>query len=95
MCVFVGYDQPKPLGRGESGGRVAAPIFGEFMRRALEHAPSVPFRVPDGVDMVRIDADTGRPPTQDSKRVIFEAFARGTGPDTFTGTVRGFEDQIY
>ena len=48
VCVFVGYDQPKPLGRGESGGRVAAPIFGEFMRRALEHAPSVPFRVPDG-----------------------------------------------
>ncbi len=94
VCVFVGHDQPKPLGRGESGGRVAAPMFGEFMRRALEGAPSVPFRIPDGVDMVRIDADTGRTPTPDSRR-IFEAFARGTGPNTFTGTVRGFEDEIY
>ncbi len=95
VCVFVGHDQPRGLGRGETGGRVAAPIFGEFMRRTVGDQPPVPFRIPDGVDMVRIDAETGQRPTAGSERVIFEAFARGTGPGTAGATVRGFEDQIY
>ena len=95
VCVFVGYDQPANLGRGESGGRVAAPIFGAFMERALGGVPNSPFRIPDGVDMVRIDAETGRRPLPGSERVILEAFARGTGPDSAGPTVRGFEDEIY
>ncbi|MCY3596466.1 MAG: penicillin-binding protein 1A [Rhodospirillales bacterium] len=95
VCVFVGYDQPRNLGRGESGGRVAAPIFGAFMERALAQGSASPFRIPDGVDMVRIDAETGRRPAPDSQRVIFEAFARGTGPESAGATVRGFEDEIY
>ena len=45
--------------------------------------------------MVRIDAETGRRPVPDSQRVIFEAFARGTGPESAGATVRGFEDEIY
>ena len=47
-------------GAEESGGRVAAPIFGAFMERALGGVPNSPFRIPDGVDMVRIDAETGQ-----------------------------------
>ncbi len=95
VCVFVGHDQPRSLGRGESGGRVAAPIFGTFMERALGEGPRVPFRIPDGIDMVRIDAETGRRPTPQSQRVIFEAFVRGTGPKSSVPDVRGFEDEIY
>ncbi len=95
VCVFVGHDQPRSLGRGESGGRVAAPIFGRFMERALAGETGAPFRIPDGVDMVRIDADTGQRPEPGSQRVIFEAFVRGTGPESSGPAVRGFEDEIY
>lgn len=95
VCVFVGFDQPESLGEGETGGRVAVPIFESFMRDALAGRAPKPFRVPDGVDMVRIDADTGQRPDAASRRVIFEAFARGTGPNPDAETIGGFEDEIY
>ena len=44
--VYVGYDDNRPLGKGESGGRVAAPIFKEFMEQALSDMATPPFRVP-------------------------------------------------
>jgi len=79
--VFVGFDDPKTLGARETGSNVAAPIFGDFMGRALEGQPAQPFRIPPGVRMVRIDADTGTLPSPGS-RVILEAFKPGTEPDT-------------
>jgi penicillin-binding protein 1A len=46
--VYVGFDEPKTLGRGEAGGRVAAPIFRDFMAAALNGKPATPFPVPSG-----------------------------------------------
>lgn len=79
--VFVGFDEPKTLGPRETGSSVAAPIFGDFMGRALEGQPAQPFRIPPGVRMVRVDGDTGTLPGPGS-RVILEAFKPGTEPDT-------------
>jgi penicillin-binding protein 1A len=70
--VFVGFDMPQTLGNGEGGGNVAAPIFGRFMKAALEDENVVPFRIPSGVRMVRVDARTGRPSS--TGNVILEAF---------------------
>ncbi|MEE4212563.1 MAG: penicillin-binding protein 1A [Parvularcula sp.] len=70
--VFVGFDMPQTLGNGEGGGNVAAPIFGRFMRSALDDQQVVPFRIPSGIRMVRVDARTGRPAS--SGNVILEAF---------------------
>ena len=70
--VYVGFDMPQTLGQGEAGGTVAAPIFADFMVAALEDQPGVPFRVPSGVRLVRVDAKTGRP--SNSGNVILEAF---------------------
>ena len=53
--VYVGFDQPKPLGKGETGSSVAAPIFKNFMEAALSNTPAVPFRVPPGLELVRVD----------------------------------------
>ncbi len=78
--VFVGYDQPRSLGRWESGGRVAVPIFRRFMEEALADEPAVSFRVPPGVLLVRVDASTGRPAGRQSGNVILEAFLPGTVP---------------
>lgn len=78
MGVFVGFDDPKPLGSRETGASAAAPIFKEAMARALEGKPGIPFRVPPGVRLVRVDARSGRPSS--GKNVILEAFKPGTVP---------------
>jgi penicillin-binding protein 1A len=79
--VYVGYDQPRPMGHAAQGGRIAAPIFKQFARTAFKDMPKTPFIAPQGIRMVRIDRSTGRPvlgtfPTQVDPRspVIWEAF---------------------
>lgn len=79
--VFVGFDEPRSLGKRETGGSAAAPIFGEFMEEALKNTPPTPFRVPPGIKNVRINADTGRAAQPGDKHVIWEAFVTGTEPN--------------
>ncbi|NBX74592.1 MAG: penicillin-binding protein 1A [Alphaproteobacteria bacterium] len=80
--VFVGFDEPKPLGSRETGASVAVPIFEDFMRAALADKPGTPFRVPPGLRMVRIDAATGQEATAATEKAIWEAFVPGTEPGT-------------
>ncbi len=79
--VFVGFDEPRSLGKRETGGSAAAPIFGEFMKEALKDTPPTPFRVPPGIKNVRINADTGRAAMPGDKHIIWEAFVTGTEPN--------------
>jgi len=72
--VFVGFDLPQSLGNEEGGGNVAAPIFGRFMKEALEDEQVVPFRAPSGIRLVRVNAKTGRPAGPNERNVILEAF---------------------
>jgi len=72
--VWVGFDQPRTLGRSETGSRAASPIFTDFMMEALADKPSVPFRIPQDIKLIRINADTGQPAKSGDKRVIVEAF---------------------
>ncbi|MBI1261579.1 MAG: PBP1A family penicillin-binding protein [Rhizobiales bacterium] len=76
--VFVGYDEPTPLGRAETGGRTAAPIFADIMQQAIGDKPAIPFRVPSGISLVRVDAATGQPAGPGTQKVILEAFKTGT-----------------
>ncbi|HXD47030.1 MAG TPA: penicillin-binding protein 1A [Pseudolabrys sp.] len=78
--VYVGYDKPKTLGRGMTGGRVAAPIVKDFMKVALADKPAVPFRVPPGIKLVRVDLKTGARAAPGDQKVILEAFKPGTAP---------------
>lgn len=78
--IYVGYDTPKTLGEGEAGGRVAAPIFRDFMQAALKDADATPFRIPSGVRLVAIDAKTGELPGPETGVTILEAFKPGTEP---------------
>ncbi|HEX9905283.1 MAG TPA: penicillin-binding protein 1A, partial [Propylenella sp.] len=57
--VFIGYDKPRPMGRGQTGGVLAAPIFTEFMKVALQDAPPKEFQVPPGLELIPIDRRTG------------------------------------
>ena len=64
------------MGLNEMGSSVAGPIFVNFMKNALKNTPSIPFRVPSTVSLVRIDTKTGYYPTPDSnpKDIVLEAF---------------------
>jgi penicillin-binding protein 1A len=78
--VFVGFDQPRTLGPKETGGSIAAPIFRDFMAAALADQPAVPFRIPPGVRLVRVNAQTGAPAEPGDKVVILDAYKPGTEP---------------
>lgn len=87
--VFVGYDRPRSLGRRETGASVAVPIFRHFMEMALADEPAIPFRVPPGVLLVRVDPATGVPAAPGAKNVILEAFLPGTVPLEQTAVLDG------
>jgi len=78
--VYVGFDEPRTLGRGETGGSVAVPIFREIVASALKDKPNTPFRIPPDLQMVRINAATGEPAGPGDRSVILEAFKPGTEP---------------
>ena len=73
--VYVGFDQPKSLGRGEYGATAALPIWKAFMKAALKDRPDIPFRKPSGIKLVRIDYKTGMLPNVDTppNDIIFES----------------------
>ncbi|HEY6874402.1 MAG TPA: PBP1A family penicillin-binding protein [Geobacteraceae bacterium] len=78
--VWVGYDKPKPGGKGFTGGAVAAPIWGRFMRQALAAKPVVDFPKPDTVVSVAIDPATGYLATPDCPVKRDEFYIPGTEP---------------
>jgi penicillin-binding protein 1A len=80
--VFVGYDDPKSLGKHEQGAVTAVPIFKEFMSAALADQPPIPFRIPPGLRVVRVDAASGEPTSSGNGNALWEAFLPGTEPGT-------------
>jgi penicillin-binding protein 1A len=85
--VYLGYDQPRSLGGYAQGGRIAAPIFKQFVLGTRDRWADIPFAVPAGVRMVRIDRVSGRRvfggvPQDDQAKasVIWEAFKPDTEP---------------
>lgn len=73
VAVYVGFDEPRSLGRVETGAAVGLPIFNDFMREALENQADIPFRIPTGIKLVRINYETGKPASPSDKSVIVEA----------------------
>ena len=88
--VYVGYDHPRSMGGYAQGGRIAAPVFKQFVQMTRERWSDLPFVAPAGIRMVRIDRVTGQrvfgaEPTTDPKAsVIWEAFKPDTEPSRAT-----------
>lgn len=57
--AWMGFDQPKTLGRNETGGSAALPIWIDYMAVALKNVPEEPFNPPAGVMVMQIDPETG------------------------------------
>ncbi|MGD8366408.1 MAG: penicillin-binding protein 1A [Desulfobacterales bacterium] len=78
--VWVGFDEERSLGEGETGSRAASPIWLQFMKRVLEGKPVQVFEVPKGVVFAKIDAESGLLPNAESQKTLFECFKEGTVP---------------
>ena len=72
--VYVGMDNPKPLGKFETGSKVALPIFEEFVKKAIKKSDARPFKVADGITMMVVDSVTGQKAKFSSKDTIIEAY---------------------
>ena len=91
--VYIGFDTPRPMGRGNTGGGLAAPVFTNFMKSVLDDSKLVDFRVPRGVKLIPINRKTGLLASAEDPQVILEAFKPGTAPpDRYS--VIGFGDDF-
>jgi penicillin-binding protein 1A len=79
--AWVGFDKLEPLGRGETGGRSALPMWIDYMREALQGIEEVNLPPPEGLVTVRIDPVTGLLARSGQKDAIFETFMEDTVPD--------------
>lgn len=79
--VYLGYDTPKPLGRG-AGSHMAARVFADFMRVALQDEKNQPFSVPDGMTFMRVNRRSGASAASDPNgTIIQEVFKQGQKPN--------------
>ena len=78
--VYMGFDKPRHIGRLATGGHLAAPIVKDFLKVALVDKPPIPFNVPPGIKLIRVDAKTGMRAGPGDIKVILEAFKPGTAP---------------
>ncbi|ACH37220.1 peptidoglycan transglycosylase and transpeptidase MrcA [Citrifermentans bemidjiense Bem] len=81
--VWVGYDQERSLGAGGSGGQAAAPIWTDFMQRALAGLPVKSFPTPGNVTFALIDPRTGHLAREGTPGAVQECFIAGTEPTSY------------
>ena len=70
--VYVGFDKPKTLGKSETGSRVAAPIFGDFMKTVYDNKKPYPFLRPEGVKFINVDSKSGEPSNKNYIQEVFK-----------------------
>ena len=74
--VYVGMDEPTPLGRHETGAKTAMPVFKEFIKKAIKKKDARPFKVADNITMMVVDPLTGKKSSFASKKTIIEVFKK-------------------
>ena len=74
--VYVGFDNPKSLGKKETGARTAMPIFKEFVKKFVKKEDARPFKVAENITLMVIDPKTGRKASFNSKKTIIEVFKK-------------------
>jgi len=74
--VYVGMDEPAPLGKHETGAKTALPVFKEFVKKAIKKKDARPFKVADNITMMVVDPLTGKKSSFASKKTIIEVFKK-------------------
>jgi len=81
--VWVGYDQERSLGNGGTGGQAAAPIWGDFMQKAVISLPAEDFEAAENVSFVLINPHTGNLAKEGTAGAVMECFIKGTEPTEY------------
>ena len=74
--VYAGSDNPKSLGKYETGAKTALPIFRSFIEKTISKSESRPFKVPEGIIMMVVDPQTGQRVKFSTKNTIIESFKK-------------------
>tara|TARA_B100000674_G_scaffold492614_1_gene512985 strand:- start:831 stop:3167 length:2337 start_codon:yes stop_codon:yes gene_type:complete len=72
--VYIGYDNPKSLGKFETGSKTAMPVFKEFIKKTANTFNARPFKVAENIKMMVVDAKTGKKANPGTKQTIIESF---------------------
>ncbi len=72
--VYIGYDEPRTLGKFETGAKTAMPIFKSFMKRAVKKENTRPFKIPENITLMVVDSQTGKKVSFASKKTLIESF---------------------
>ena len=72
--VYVGFDEPKTLGRYETGAKAALPVFEKFIKKVVKKKDALPFKVPKNITLVLVDVESGLQPNASTKKIIYESF---------------------
>ncbi len=87
--VFVGFDQPEPLGEREQGATVAVPIWIDYMKQALADEPEAGLRRPDGIVDRLVDRESGAPAMPGDPDAVFEYFLAENAPENHAAPALG------
>ncbi|MDH5592661.1 MAG: peptidase, partial [Gammaproteobacteria bacterium] len=85
---WVGFDSPRTLGRYETGGRAALPMWIDFMKVALKDVPEAPLEQPVDMVTVQIDPETGLLAHPENENSIYESFRKQYVPTQFSPTTK-------
>tara|TARA_B100001750_G_C14915827_1_gene306842 strand:- start:60 stop:518 length:459 start_codon:yes stop_codon:yes gene_type:complete len=88
--VYVGFDEPKSLGKYETGAKAALPVFKKFVEKVVKKKDARPFKVPKNINLVMVDSETGLQPNANTKNVIYESFKP---EDNFIVGLEDFSDK--
>jgi len=72
--VYVGFDEPKTLGKYETGAKAALPIFKKFVEKVVKKKDARPFKIPKNISLVIVDVESGLQPNENTKKIIYESF---------------------
>ena len=85
--VYIGYDEPRSLGKNETGSKAALPIFKNFIEKALFKEDMKPFKSPPNINFYPVDYKTGKSSNFSNKKAIIEAFKQKTTKEIDTNNL--------
>ena len=93
--VWVGKDKDEPLGRNETGSRVAIPIWLQFMQEALANQPKINFSVPKDIQFLKVQSQSGEPAKFGDTDSKFELFSQDFLPEKEQPFARQYEEESF
>ena len=72
--VYIGHDEPKTLGKFETGAKTAMPVFESFIKQAVKKENTRPFKIPENITLMVVDSNTGKKVSFASKKTLIESF---------------------